>query len=196
MARSRAVAAMDRVDESRVRPLRADAKRNRDKVLAAARTAFADDGADASLESIARTAEVGIGTLYRHFPTRLDLLAALYQDDLDCLTAASEDTSRSPWDGLVAWIDLFLEFGSTKRALLAELADSQSDSSAFQSCRDQLLEAAERVMQRAKDAGEVRQDVGRVDVTRLVGGVSLSRGVPLEDGKRLARIVLAGIRPA
>lgn len=187
--------APDGATEAPPRPLRADARRNRDKVLRAARAAYAADPDQVSLEAIARDAGVGIGTLYRHFPSRHDLLVALYQNDVDQLTASSEDTSQPPWEALVAWIDQFMEFGVTKRALLAEMAESDSDESqAMLTCKAQFKQAAATVLQRAQDAGVVRTDVAPQDVTRLVGGVSVSHGVPLEDARRLARIVLDGIR--
>src|SRR5450432_635753 len=93
----------------RPRPQRADARRNYDKVLAAAREAFAESGASASLEEIARRAEVGIGTLYRHFPNRQTLLEAVYVDEVEALCRSAADLDGlPPWDALVAWLHRFV----------------------------------------------------------------------------------------
>src|SRR5581483_3844001 len=93
----------------RTRPMRADARRNYDKVIAAAREAFAEGGASTSLEEIARRAEVGIGTLYRNFPNRQALLEAVYVGELDNLCrAAGELEDLDPWDALVSWLHRFV----------------------------------------------------------------------------------------
>src|ERR1700716_2419407 len=104
------------------RPKRADARRNYEKVVAAAREAFAEHGASASLEEIARRAEVGIGTLYRHFPNRQALLEAVYVEEVEELCRSAADFAElPPWEALVAWLHRFVAYLAAKRALAGEL---------------------------------------------------------------------------
>ena len=101
------------------RPHRADARRNFDALLIAARDTFAEQGANASLEEIARRAGVGIGTLYRHFPTRQDLFEAVYVGEVEELVKAAADVAdREPWDAFEAWLERFVTYIATKRAIL------------------------------------------------------------------------------
>ncbi len=177
------------------RRLRADAQRNRDKLIAAAREAFRVDGPQASLEQIARAAEVGIGTLYRHFPTRLDLVVAVYQDDIDQLVEAAEDTSLPPWQGMESWLLRFVDFGTTKRSLMTELTESANrDSRVFDLCRTRLRNAAATVIERAQRSGDARPDVDVSDVVRLLGGLAHQQGLEPDQTDRMVRIVLAGVR--
>src|SRR5207248_1406973 len=100
------------------RPKRADAARNYDALLAAARDAFTERGAQASLEDIARRAGVGIGTLYRHFATRQALLEAVYYEEVEAICRAAEGLGdREPWDALTAWLRSFAGYATTKKAL-------------------------------------------------------------------------------
>src|SRR6059058_1491161 len=104
------------------RPKRADARRNYEKVLAAAREAFAEGGESTALEEIARRADVGIGTLYRHFPSRQALLEALYVGEVEEMArSATELDSVDPWEALNGWFERFIAYIGTKRALAAEL---------------------------------------------------------------------------
>src|ERR671933_1911835 len=104
------------------RPKRADSRRNYEKVLAAAREAFAEGGESTALEDIARRAGVGIGTLYRHFPSRQALLEALYIDEVeDVCRSAEQLDAADPWDALNGWLERFVGYIATKRALAAEL---------------------------------------------------------------------------
>src|SRR3954463_3456620 len=103
-------------------PQRADARRNFDALIAAAREVFAENGADASLEDIARRAGVGIGTLYRNFPTRQDLFEAVYVSEINELAAvASSVADRPPWEALTVWLERFVEYAVTKRAIIEVL---------------------------------------------------------------------------
>src|SRR4051794_22345606 len=105
-----------------LRPKRADAARNFDALIGAARAAFTESGNQASLEDIARRAGVGIGTLYRNFPNRQALLEAVYLEEVDAICNAAGDLSgREPWDALVTWLNNFFEYAATKKALFAEL---------------------------------------------------------------------------
>src|SRR5215471_823521 len=123
------------------RPQRADARRNFDALLAAARDAFAAKGVDASLEDIARNAGVGIGTLYRNFPTRQDLFDAVYVDEIEVLCATAEEVADlPPWDAFAAWLRRFVAYVATKRAIYEAL---NRDSEMFRSCREAMLAAGE-----------------------------------------------------
>ncbi|MBV8432110.1 MAG: TetR/AcrR family transcriptional regulator, partial [Solirubrobacterales bacterium] len=125
------------------RPKRADARRNYEKVLAAAREAFAEGGEATSLEEIARRAGVGIGTLYRHFPNRQALLEALYVDEVQevCRSASELETADS-WEALNEWFERFIAYLATKRALAHELLEyMDKDAPLFQTCRASLWSA-------------------------------------------------------
>src|SRR3954447_17391653 len=143
------------------RPKRADARRNYDKILAAAREAFAEGGESTALEEIARRAGVGIGTLYRHFPNRQALLEALYVGEVEemCRSAAELD-GNDPWEALNGWFERFIAYIGTKRALAAELLNYlDEDAALFQPCRTSLFEAGEPLLRSAQQAGVVRPDV-------------------------------------
>jgi len=173
--------------ESRVavrRPQRADARRNFDAVLAAAREVFATDGASGSLEEIARRAGVGIGTLYRNFPTRQDLFEAVYVDEVEALARTAEElTGLDPWDALVIWLRRFVGYATTKRAIYEAL---DRDSAMFTSCRDIMYGAGRPLLQRAQDAGKARSDVIFEDVLRLINGIS---GVTFADDDQRDRVL-------
>jgi len=173
--------------ESRVavrRPQRADARRNFDAVLAAAREVFATDGASGSLEEIARRAGVGIGTLYRNFPTRQDLFEAVYVDEVEALARTAEElTGLDPWDALVIWLRRFVGYATTKRAIYEAL---DRDSAMFTSCRDIMHGAGRPLLQRAQDAGKARSDVIFEDVLRLINGIS---GVTFADDDQRDRVL-------
>src|SRR3954467_8119692 len=156
------------------RPKRADARRNYEKVLAAAREAFAEGGESMALEEIARRAGVGIGTLYRHFPTRQALLEALYVDEVQgmCRSAAETD-GADPWEALNSWFEGFIAYLATKRALAAELLNYlDQDAELFQASRAALFEASEPLLRRAQDAGAVRPDVDIAEVISMVMGIA------------------------
>jgi AcrR family transcriptional regulator len=179
------------------RPKRADARRNYEKVLAAAREAFAEGGESTSLEEIARRAEVGIGTLYRHFPNRQALLEALYVDEVDevCRAAADRADVTDPWEALDGWFDRLVGYIGTKRALAAELLNYlEQDAPLFQTCRTSLFAAGEPLLTRAQEAGVVRPDVDIGDVIQMVVGMAK---VPTSDPAQtshLMRIALDGLR--
>jgi AcrR family transcriptional regulator len=158
----------------RPRPKRADARRNYDKVLAAAREAFAEGGASASLEEIARRAEVGIGTLYRHFPTRQALLEAVYVDEVEALCRSAADLDGlPPWDALGAWLHRFVAYMVTKQALAPELLDYVGrDAAVFQDSRAALYAAGGGLLERAQQSGAVRADTDLAEVLQLIGGIA------------------------
>jgi AcrR family transcriptional regulator len=178
------------------RPMRADARRNYEKILAAAREAFAEGGESTALEEIARRAGVGIGTLYRHFPTRQALVEALYVHEVEevCHSAA-ELEGAEPWEALTLWLDRVSSYMATKRALSSELLNYLgSDASLFKECRSSLFAAGEPLLRRAQDAGVVRPDVQFVDVMSLVIGVSKIPGADPGQVDHILRIALDGLR--
>ena len=156
------------------RPKRADALRNYEKLVAAAREAFAADGTSASLEEIARRAGVGIGTLYRHFPNRQTLLEAVYVDELEALCRSAADLADlPPWEALVAWLHRFVAYMATKQALAQELLNYvDRDAKLFQSCRAGLFAAGEPLLQRAQQARVVRGDTNLTEVIQMIGGIA------------------------
>ena len=178
------------------RPKRADARRNYEKVLTAARDAFAEGGEATSLEEVARRAGVGIGTLYRHFPSRQALLEAVYVGEVEevCRSAA-ELADAEPWEALNGWFESLIGYLATKRALAHELLNYlDHDASLFQVCRTSLYEAGEPLLTRAQEAGVVRPDVTITDVIQMVVGIGK---VPTSDPAQidhLLRIALDGLR--
>jgi AcrR family transcriptional regulator len=178
------------------RPKRADARRNYDKVIAAARAAFTENGAETSLEGIARRAEVGIGTLYRHFPNRQSLLEAVYVEEVERMSAsASELADLEPWEALSTWLEGFVGYMATKQALANELLDNVDPGAPlFMSCRSSLYAAAGPLLQRAQDAGVVRDDVELADVIHLVGGIAKMQNSGPEQVARVLSVALDGLR--
>jgi AcrR family transcriptional regulator len=178
------------------RPKRADARRNYEKVLAAAREAFAEGGESTALEEIARRAGVGIGTLYRHFPNRQALLEALYVDELEdlCRSAAELDDAE-PWEALSSWFERFIGYIATKQALANELLNYvDRDAPLFKASRTSLFAAGEPLLKRAQDAGVVRPDVDVAEVIQMVMGIGkIPTGDPAQT-QQILRIALDGLR--
>ena len=183
------------------RPMRADAQRNYIRLLEAASAAFAEHGADdVSLEEIARRAGVGIGTLYRHFPTRQALLEAVYTDQVESLSSRAAELLRaeSPGDALAEWLRAMMKFSSTKRNMTtALLATLGTDSELLSSCAKEIKGAAESLIARAQQAGVVRADADARDVIRLVHAVNIATEKAPEPGQadRMLALILDGLRP-
>jgi AcrR family transcriptional regulator len=181
------------------RPLRADARRNRDKLLAAATAAFAEDGEDVALEAVAARAGVGIGTLYRHFPSRDALVAAAYRHEVDALCAAAADLlAAQPADAaLRAWAERFADYIATKRAMGDALrAAAGSDSPLFAETRALILAALRRLLDAGAAAGTLRADADATDVMRVMSGIwYLPAGPEWRDnvGRMLDRFI-GGLR--
>ncbi|GHG94747.1 TetR/AcrR family transcriptional regulator [Streptomyces rubradiris] len=174
------------------RPHRKDAARNYDALLDAAREAFAEHGADASLEDIARRAGVGIGTLYRNFPTRRDLFETVYADEVAALCgAALEVADREPWEALTAWLDRFAGYMVTKRAV-REALNGESD--IFQTCRDSMYAAGGPLLERAQRSGAARTDMDFGDLLRLVAGIMATNFEDAAQRDRVLAIALDGVR--
>jgi AcrR family transcriptional regulator len=185
------------LDGAPERPLRADARRNYDLIVAAARETVLEHGKDASLEEIARRAGVGIGTLYRRFPTRLTLLEAVYREDVDTLQRSVQELAETatPWEAVEGWAIRFVDYASTKRALFHELIDALGrDSELFSYTRPVITGTAQLVLDNGKRAGVVRAEVEPSDMLRLIGGCSMMGALDEAQKRRLIGIVLAGIR--
>jgi len=178
------------------RPKRADARRNYEKVLVAARDAFAEGGEATSMEEIARRAGVGIGTLYRHFPNRQALLEALYVNEVQELSRSAEQfDGLDPWGALNGWFERLMGYLATKRALAAELTNYLSpDAPLFRACRASLFAAGEPLLKRAQEAGVVRDDVDFSDVLHMVVGISKLPTSDSEQSEHIIRIALDGLR--
>jgi AcrR family transcriptional regulator len=178
------------------RPKRADALRNYEKLLAAAREAFTEADRSASLEDIARRAGVGIGTLYRNFPTRADLVEAVYVDEVEALSrSAAELAGLEPWEALTAWLQRFVGYVATKQALADELfAVAERDAAVFAGSRAMLHTAGEPLLRRAQEAGIVRPDVTIDEVVRMVGGIAKIPADDPADVQRLLAVALDGLR--
>lgn len=178
------------------RPKRADALRNYEKLLAAAREEFAEEGTGATLEDVARRAGVGIGTLYRHFPTRQDLLEAVYLDEVQAICDSAEKyLDQLPLQALTGWLHEFVGFAATKRALAEELfAYVDRDSPVFSSCANAIYGAGEDLLKRAQEAGAVRADVDISDVTKMVSGIAAIRTADAEQIDRILGLALDGLR--
>jgi AcrR family transcriptional regulator len=180
-----------------VRPMRADARRNDELLVTAAREVFAREGCGASMEAIARQAGVGVGTLYRHFPRRIDVVEAVYRTDVDTLvdTAETAVADLEPWPALVSFLEAFVRYAQGKRTFLNELHE------AFDKNPDLRLNMSERVqgamqlvVERAQDAGVVRTDVNGQDLMQLVGPMCISATLSEEQSVRLLGMILDGLR--
>ncbi len=177
-------------------PKRADARRNYERLLSAAREAFAEGGEETALEEIARRAGVGIGTLYRHFPSRQALLEELYVTELDEICrSASELAGADPWDALREWFERMIGYLTTKRALNEELSNYlDPDAPLFKQCRGALYEAGEPLLARAQEAGVVRGDVEFPDVLQMVVGITKIPATEPGQVERVLGVALDGLR--
>jgi AcrR family transcriptional regulator len=180
------------LDITVTRPHRADARRNFDALLVAARDAFNHDGIDVALEDIARQAGVGIGTLYRNFPTRSDLVEAVYISEIEELVQAARDAAElEPWEALETWLRRFSGYVATKLALLQGL---NKDSEMLTVCRTAMFRAASPLLERAQTAGEIRTDTNVDDVLRLVSGVTGGHYESDEQRDRVLSLALDALR--
>ena len=184
------------IPSAAARPKRADALRNYERLLAAAHDAFAEGGSATSLEEIARRAGVGIGTLYRHFPSRQALLEAVYVEEVESLCRSADDLGElPPWEALSAWLHRFVAYMATKQALAAELlAYVERDSDLFQGCRRAFYGAGEPLMIRAQQAGVVRSDTDFDEVIQMVAGITKMPSANPEQIERVLDMALDGLR--
>jgi AcrR family transcriptional regulator len=176
--------------------MRADARRSHARLIVAATQAFADKGADAPLEDIAKRAGVGIGTLYRHFPTRLDLQAAVFKSQVDAVCSQADSLIDStPEQAFAGWIRALAAYLVTKRGLSQALIDSLGrDSELMQTCWTRMHDTADNLLEHAQAAAVIRPDVNSTDIMRLVHGVAMTTHQTPEESDRLLSIVLDGLR--
>jgi len=182
----------------RGRKPRADSLRNRDQLLSAAKEAFADDGADVPLEAIARRAGVGIGTLYRHFPTREALLAAVYRREVEQLAGSVEPllAAHRPAEALKAWLHLLIDYMATKRVIAPVLSTSPGEGQeAYAAAGPAIVGAMTRLVEAAVAGGDVRPDVSPDDLRRLVVGLAFGYEEPgwAASARRLVDVMVAGL---
>ena len=178
---------------------RSDARRNNKTLLAAAAAAFIASGVDVPVRDIAARAGVGVGTIYRHFPTRADLIAAVYRHQVEeCAQVGSTllCASDSPLAALTDWIDLFIDFLITKRGLASAL---QSDSSAFETLHayflDRLVPVCAELVNVAAAAGEIVSDIDAYGLMRGIGNLCIGADTdPDYDARRIVRLVIAGLQ--
>lgn len=183
------------------RPLRADARRNVELLVATAREAFSAHGPEASLDDIARGAGVGSGTLYRHFPTRLALLEAVYRDNVERLAAEGDRlrATEPAGDALVEWLRQFVGYITLKRGLATALTRGLGNTSdLFAQCHGMIAKSGGALLDDAKAVGAIRADADLMDILRLAGaignaGENSTEGPALSD--RLLRLAMDGLRP-
>ena len=183
------------------RPMRADARRNYQRLVAAAATAFAEHGTDASMDDIARRAGVGPGTLYRHFPTRHALLEAVYRDQVEALCARAYELGDTlpPGEALAAWLRAVAGYVTTKRGLAEALMSGPGERQpeVFAAGKQAMREAGAALVGRAQAAGEVRGDVDVADLLKLGHAIALA-AEHAPDGPdqadRLLALVMDGLR--
>jgi AcrR family transcriptional regulator len=179
--------------------LRADAVRNRARLVEAARALFLAGPADAevSLEQVAKAAGVGIGTLYRHFPTRLDLLEAVYREEVDGLHQSAERLSAAhpPLEALERWLAVFIDYAATKKHIFHELVEATGrDSELMTHSRATMSAAAQQMVGAAQESGDIRTDVTASDVIRLVGGCTMMPNFDRAQLQRILKVVIDGLR--
>ena len=178
---------------------RADARRNEETLLEAAASAFIASGVDAPVRDIAAKAGVGVGTIYRHFPTRADLIVAVYRHQVEACVEAGPAllaTSDSPHTALARWIDLFVDFLVTKHGLAEAL---QSDDATFVTLHayfiDRLMPVCAELLDAAARAGQIRPDIQALELMRGVGNLCIGANKdPRYDARRMVELLLAGLR--
>jgi AcrR family transcriptional regulator len=179
---------------------RADAERNRERILDVAKEAFARSGANASLDDIAKQAGVGPGTLYRHFPTREELLHSVYQSELEKLAAAEQKLARTkpPIEALRAWLLLFVGAIAAKQLIAPALNTLLGDpKKVFEASYAKMHQAIRSLVKRAVDSGDIRKDLDPTDLLAALVGVANVAASPdwKRSAKRLVDILIAGSRP-
>jgi AcrR family transcriptional regulator len=179
---------------------RADAQRNRERILEVAKLEFTRSGASASLEKIAKKAGVGPGTLYRHFPTREELLMAVYRSEMEKLAAAERTFADTlpPVGALRAWLLLFVDAVQTKQIIAPVLNTLVGDpKKVFEASYAQIHEAIRALVKRAIKSGDIRKDLDPIDLLRALVGVANVATSPdwQQSARRLVEILILGARP-
>jgi AcrR family transcriptional regulator len=176
--------------------MRADARRNYERLVVAAREVFAQEGGGASMEAIARRAGVGVGTLYRHFPTRIDVVEAVYRTDVDNLVHTAERVSADlePWPAVVSFLEAFVRYAQGKRTFLNELHEAfEKNPDLKPAVLDRIRQAMELVVGRAQRAGVMRTDVNGADLMQLVGPMCTNATLSEDQSRRLLNTILDGL---
>jgi AcrR family transcriptional regulator len=179
---------------------RADAQRNRERILEVAKQEFTRSGANASLEEIAKKAGVGPGTLYRHFPTREELLVAVYRSEVEKLAAAERTLADTlpPVEALRGWLLLFVDAVETKQIIAPVLNTLVGDpKKVFEASHAQIHEALRALVKRTIKSGDIRKDLDPIDLLRAIVGVANVSASPdwPQSARRLVNILIAGARP-
>jgi AcrR family transcriptional regulator len=179
---------------------RADAQRNRERILEMAKQEFTRSGANASLEEIAKKARVGPGTLYRHFPTREELLVAVYRSEMEKLAAAQRTfaDTMAPVEALRAWLLLFVDAVETKQIIAPVLNTLVGNpKTVFEASHGQIHEALRALVKRAIKSGDIRKDLDPIDLLRALVGVANVATSPdwQQSARRLVEILILGARP-
>ena len=185
--------------QSPERKPRADAQRNRERILDVAKQAFTRSGANASLDDIAKAAGIGPGTLYRHFPTRDELLEAVYRTEVEKLAAAERKFAETmpPMEALRAWMLLFVDYIGTKKIIAPALsALVGGPAKVVEASYAPIHEAMQALVKRAIKSGKLRKDIDSVDLLRALVGVAYLESSPdwQPSAKRLVDILIAGSR--
>jgi len=185
--------------ETKTRKPRADALRNREHILAVAREAFAEDGASVTLDDIVRRSGLGVGTLYRHFPTRDALVEALYLSELEKLTVAEKELGETlpPVDALRAWMLLFIDLMATKMTLREALGAMVGGTDELYATSSEIMRRAiTSLVERAVAAKEIQVDFDPLDLLRAISGVANASPGPNweESVRRMVDVLIAGIR--
>jgi AcrR family transcriptional regulator len=180
---------------------RTDAQRNRERILEVAKEVFTRSGANASLDDIAKQAGVGPGTLYRHFPTRDELIEAVYRTEVEKLAAAEKTFAETmpPLEALRAWMLLFVDYIATKKIIASALNSIVGGpSKIFEASHGQIWEAIRALVKRAIRSGEIRRDIDAIDLLRALIGVSnvATSSDWQQSARRLVDILIAGSRSA
>ncbi|MCX5008352.1 TetR/AcrR family transcriptional regulator [Streptomyces sp. NBC_00638] len=181
------------------RPKRADARRNQETLLDAAAAIFATSGVEAPVRDVAAKAGVGTATIYRHFPTRADLIVAVYRHQVEACAEAGPALLRdcaSPHAALARWIDLFVDFLVTKHGLAAVL---QPDNTGFEALHtyflDRLLPVCAQLLDAAAESGEIRPGLSAYELMRGIGNLCIGADSdPRYDARRLVELLVAGLR--
>jgi len=185
---------------SRHRKPRADAQRNRELILKVARDAFAQGGANVTLEDIVRLSGLGVGTLYRHFPTRDALIEAVYLTEVQKLAAAERELAASepPVEALRQWMLHFVDFMATKSAMREALSATVSGTEALYATSTELIRSAMNgLVERAVKSGEIQLALDPLDLLRAVAsvaGVAGAGGNTQDSARRLVDVLIAGMR--
>ncbi|HUI78265.1 MAG TPA: TetR/AcrR family transcriptional regulator [Bryobacteraceae bacterium] len=179
---------------------RADGQRNRERILEVAKQEFTRSGASASLEEIAKKAGVGPGTLYRHFPTREELLVAVYRSEMEKLAAAERKFANTlpPVEALRAWLLLFVDAVETKQIIAPVLNTLVGDpKKVFEAFHGQIHEALGALVKRAMKSGDIRKDIDAIDLLWALVGVANVATSPdwQQSARRLVDILILGARP-